>query len=290
MILLFINEFINFYTLKLSSQMYVDKNRGSDRIKVNIDIDIYNTPCDLLTIVTDNVFGDKTIELIGDINKSRLDKFGKIFQQKKYEVIAPEYDEIKNEILNGEGCNLKGYFFLNAIPGHFQITSGYHAFIIQDLAEDKVLKNNNKHKINQISFGDINLENIRKKFGKEIETLTHTLTNIQREVKNAKVHHYFLKIVPTKFITYSGEKIDNYQYTYSSYPKYNLDEISSIDFRYDISSITLEYKQYKERFINFFVHICAIIGGVFTIMGIIESIIHKSVLVLLRKAQMNKLA
>ena len=290
MILLFINEFINFYTLKLSSQMYVDKNRGSDRIKVNIDIDIYNTPCDLLTIVTDNVFGDKTIELIGDINKSRLDKFGKIFQQKKYEVIAPEYDEIKNEILNGEGCNLKGYFFLNAIPGHFQITSGYHAFIIQDLAEDKVLKNNNKHKINQISFGDINLENLRKKFGKEIETLTHTLTNIQREVKNAKVYHYFLKIVPTKFITYSGEKIDNYQYTYSSYPKYNLDEISSIDFRYDISSITLEYKQYKERFINFFVHICAIIGGVFTIMGIIESIIHKSVLVLLRKAQMNKLA
>ena len=41
--------------------------------------------------------------------------------------------------------------------------------------------------------------------------------------------------------------------------------------------------------LTFFINICAILGGVFTVVGIIDSIVHKSVLILLRKAEMDKL-
>jgi len=37
------------------------------------------------------------------------------------------------------------------------------------------------------------------------------------------------------------------------------------------------------------VQICAIIGGVFTVAGIIDSIVHKSVTALLKKAELGKL-
>ena len=43
-------------------------------------------------------------------------------------------------------------------------------------------------------------------------------------------------------------------------------------------------------FLNFLINIFAILGGVFTVTGIIDAIIHKSVVILLRKAEMNKIA
>ena len=42
-------------------------------------------------------------------------------------------------------------------------------------------------------------------------------------------------------------------------------------------------------FLTFLINIFAILGGVFTVAGIIDAIIHKSVLLLLRKAEMNKI-
>ena len=60
-------------------------------------------------------------------------------------------------------------------------------------------------------------------------------------------------------------------------------------FKYDLSPITIEYKHTKMSFLTFLINIFAILGGVFTIAGIIDAIIHKSVLVLLRKAEMNKI-
>lgn len=41
---------------------------------------------------------------------------------------------------------------------------------------------------------------------------------------------------------------------------------------------------------HFLVEICAIIGGVFSVAGIIDAIIHKSMVTILKKAQMGKLS
>jgi Endoplasmic reticulum vesicle transporter. len=46
----------------------------------------------------------------------------------------------------------------------------------------------------------------------------------------------------------------------------------------------------KESFFRFLVQICAIIGGIFTVAGIIDALIHKSVVAILKKAQMGKLS
>jgi len=290
MALLFINEFINFNTYRTASKMYVDVNRGADKLKVNIDIEIDHIPCDLLAILTADALGEKSIDINGEVTKSRMDKFGKIYDEKKYEIKDVDYNKVKTEMNNDEGCKLKGFFYVDAVPGTFQITSGYYGTIIQRLANERILKFNSQHKIKQISFGEFNKNEIWSNYGRNIAKLSYQLNNIKKNDKNAKIHQYYLKIVPTKFLTYSSKEINNYQYTYNYFAENAMYEMPSLYFRYDISPITVEYKQYKETFLNFFINICAIIGGVFTITGIIDSIIHKSVMILLRKAEMNKIA
>ena len=290
MVLLFLNEFINYNTYRTSSKMYVDVNRGADKLKVNIDIEIDHIPCDLLAILTADALGEKSIDINGEVTKSRMDKFGKILDEQKYEIKDVDYNKVKIEMTNDEGCKLKGFFYVDAVPGTFQITSGYYGTIIQRLANERVLKFNSQHKIKQISFGEFNRNEIWSNFGRNIAKLSYLLNNIKKNDNHAKIHQYYLKIVPTKFLTYSSKEINNYQYTYNYFAEHEMHEMPALYFRYDLSPITVEYKQYKETFLNFFINICAIIGGVFTVTGILDAIIHKSVMILLRKAEMNKIA
>jgi hypothetical protein len=56
-----------------------------------------------------------------------------------------------------------------------------------------------------------------------------------------------------------------------------------------MSPITVKYFQYKENFLHFLTQICAIIGGIFAVTGIIDALVHKSVVSILKKASMGKL-
>jgi len=290
MALLFLNELINFLTNKTSSRMYVDVNRGADKLKVNLDIDIDNIPCDLLAILTSDALGERSSDIKGEIIKSRLDKKGRKLDNIKYEFSEPNYDKIKTEILHNEGCNLKGHFFVDAVPGSFLITSGFYGGTVQRLASEGLLKINAQHKINEISFGETSQRYlVWSNFGKQISKLSYSLNDVKKKYQQfTNVYQYYLKIVPTKYLSYKDE-INDYQYTYNSYAERGIQEMPSMHFRYDLSPITVEYKLYKETFLNFIINIFAILGGVFTVTGIIDAIIHKSVAILLRKAEMNKI-
>ncbi len=291
MALLFLNELINYLSYKTSSIMYVDVNRGVDKLKVNIDIDISHIPCDLLSILTSDALGERSTDIKGEITKSRLDKKGKILDTNKYEVKEPNFEKMKLEAKNEEGCNLQGYFFVDAVPGSFLLTSAYYGNIVQRLIMEGDLKINAEHKINQISFGETNNRyDIWSNFGKNIAKLSYSLNNVKKNYeKYTSMYQYYLKIVPTKYITFKNV-MNDYQYTYNSYAERGIHEMPSMHFRYDLSPITVEYKLYKNTFLNFLINIFAILGGVFTVTGIIDAIIHKSVVILLRKAEMNKIA
>jgi len=66
--------------------------------------------------------------------------------------------------------------------------------------------------------------------------------------------------------------------------------LPALYFRYDLSPVTVKYTQRKESFFRFLVQICAIIGGIFTVAGIIDALVHKSVVAILKKAQIGKLS
>ncbi|KAG5852959.1 hypothetical protein ANANG_G00068060 [Anguilla anguilla] len=90
-------------------------------------------------------------------------------------------------------------------------------------------------------------------------------------------HDYILKIVPTVYEDMSGRQRFSYQYTVANkeYVAYSHTGriIPAIWFRYDLSPITVKYTERRQPLYRFITTICAIIGGTFTVAGIIDSCI-----------------
>ncbi|XP_054647932.1 endoplasmic reticulum-Golgi intermediate compartment protein 1 isoform X2 [Dunckerocampus dactyliophorus] len=90
-------------------------------------------------------------------------------------------------------------------------------------------------------------------------------------------HDYILKIVPTVYEDLSGKQRFSYQYTVANkeYVAYSHTGriIPAIWFRYDLSPITVKYTERRQPLYRFITTICAIVGGTFTVAGIIDSCI-----------------
>ena len=304
MFLLLMNEYYNYKRFYMTTLMYVDKNRGADNLQVNMDIDFYNMPCELLSIEIRNNLGLRVQNIEGNMTKYNLDEKHQIIGEKPYiveslgrfghdhdHIAQPDYEVVKKQINSKEGCKLKGTFFLDAVPGIVIISSNAFGPTIERLRRDKLDNTNVAHVINRLTFGDKVHRHRFLRFGHESYHLMNTLRNKRKiDDKLPMTYQYYLKIVPTKFRFLKGLNYDKYQYTANSFSETSLDRLPLLFFKYDLSPITVEYKQTKKSFLSFLINVFAILGGVFTVAGIIDAIIHKSVLMLLRKAEMNKIA
>jgi hypothetical protein len=91
-------------------------------------------------------------------------------------------------------------------------------------------------------------------------------------------HDYIMKIVPTIYEEINGNQIYPYQFTYAhreyvpfSHGGYQVPP--TIWFRYDLNPITVKYTETRKPIYTFLTTICAIIGGTFTVAGIIDGIL-----------------
>lgn len=304
MFLLLMNEYFNYRSYNMTTLMYVDKERGSDKLQVNIDIDFYNLPCELLSMEIRNQLGLNVQNIEGNLTKHVLNSKHEIISQKPYSleslgrfghdhdhIAQPDYELVKTQIKNKEGCKLKGQFLLDAVPGIFIISPKAFSPTIERLRREGLDYINVEHIIHDLSFGEKIQRFKLLGFGFEQYALMNTLAKKKRiNEKFPMVYQYYLKIVPTKFRYFSGTVYNKYQYTVNSFAENSIDRSALLFFRYDLSPITVEYKHTKMSFLTFLINVFAILGGVFTVAGIIDAIIHKSVLLLLRKAEMNKIA
>lgn len=72
--------------------MFVDVSEGSNKIRVNVDIDFFYFPCDILSIDVQDIMGSHSVKVEGDIDKTRLSSNGDLLERTKY-------------IVNGEPLN-----------------------------------------------------------------------------------------------------------------------------------------------------------------------------------------
>ena len=246
MCLLLMNEFYNYKRFYMTTLMYVDKNRGSDNLQVNMDIDFYNMPCELLSIEIRNDLGLRVQNIEGNLTKHNLDEKHQIIGEKPYileslgrfghdhdHIAQPDYEVVKKQINNKEGCKLKGSFFLDAVPGVVIISSNAFAPTIDRLRRDKLDNTNVAHIINRLSFGDNQYRHRFYKFGHEAFLLMNTLRHKKRiDDKLPMTYQYYLKIVPTKFRYLIGKSYDKYQYTANSFSDTSLDRLPLLFFNF----------------------------------------------------------
>ena len=117
--------------------------------------------------------------------------------------------------------------------------------------------------------------NINRIFQTRENTLS-TLDNSRKEWNGKENNYeYYMKIIPTKYRDINQNEFPVYQMSATEHHYVSSHKVPGISFRFDISPIYVVYEQYKRQHFHFFVSLCAIVGGVFTVIGMLDSLLYK---------------
>ncbi|KAI4299082.1 hypothetical protein L6164_032574 [Bauhinia variegata] len=187
--------------------------------------------------------------------------------------------QVKDE--DGEGCNIHGSIEVNKVAGNFHFATGksFHqsAIFLADLFafQDNY---NISHQISKLSFGD------------HFPGLVNPLDGVQWVQGPAHgMYQYFIKVVPTIYTDIRGRVIHSNQYSVTEHFKSSeFGAIPGVFFFYDISPIKVTFKEEHVPFLHFMTNICAIIGGIFTVAGIVDSSIYYGQRTIKKKMEIGK--
>jgi len=252
--LMLVVELLWFVSPDIKSELIVENADPTERIPVRINITVPRMKCEFLGI---------------DIQDD----------QGRHEVGFVE-NTVKTPI-GDEGCLFEAKFHINKVPGNFHLST--HSVDIQPDDYDFA------HEINEISFGS----KIRKISSKNIRSSFNPLGGRSRTDGNSlESHEYIMRIVPTTYEEVNGNKLVAYQYTYAYRSHISFGHggrvIPALWFRYDLNPITVRYHEDRPPLYHFLTTVCAIVGGTFTVAGIIDSAIF-SASELFKKFELGKM-
>lgn len=240
------------------SELFVNEDtRHDQKIPVRINITTPSLPCAQLGLDIQDEMGRHEV--------------GAVDQTAKTEVG-----------LNKDGCNFAGTFHINRVPGNFHVST--HAHGRQSTIP------NFQHVLHELRFGD----SLDPGVTRTLPGSFNPVFQLDRSEENAMAsHEYILKIVPTIYEDSSGRQTHLFQYTfqYKSYVgvTHGHAVVPAVWFRYDLTPITVKYTQRRAPFYTFITTVCAIVGGAFTVAGIIDSFIFTASEVI-KKLEIGKLS
>ncbi|CAI5714186.1 unnamed protein product [Peronospora effusa] len=178
------------------------------------------------------------------------------------------------KVLRGEvdeGCRIKGSLVVSKVaaklyfaPSKF-FSSGYVS--TKDLMNATFKVFDTSHTVHSLSFGEA------------YPDMINPLDNRQKELPDPATRgsfQYFLKVVPTEYTFLSASRIITNQFSATEHFR-ELTPVSDkglpmVLFSYTFSPIMFRIEQYRVGFLQFLTSVCAIVGGVFTILGIMDSL------------------
>ena len=267
--------------IKKETIIYQDQAM-SENIKVNFSLKFLNLPCPIMSIDQEDQIGVHNLNIQDNLQKIRFTKDNK----KIIGSYSPSnLDQIENSIEDHEACYISGFLLINKAAGNIHFS--FHDFRDQweylVLQPDRYAKINLDHTFYSLSFGEKEIKTeILEKFGmnKYTEHFLHHQIASYRSVPNDKTkfnYDYYIKIIPNIFIDeISNKEYFTYQFSLS-HKKNEVEEIENempiVKMHYDISPITIKTTLHKKHFMKFLINICAIVGGVFVVFSLIDSLI-----------------
>ncbi|XP_046746901.1 endoplasmic reticulum-Golgi intermediate compartment protein 3 [Diprion similis] len=185
-----------------------------------------------------------------------------------------------------EGCQIYGYIEVNRVGGSFHIAPGesfsvnhVHVHDVQPYASTQF---NMTHKIRHLSFG----LNIPGKTNPMDDT-----TIVATE--GAMMFQHYIKIVPTTYVRSDGSTLLTNQFSVTRHSRQvslftGESGMPGIFFSYELSPLMVKYTEKEKSFGHFATNLCAIVGGVFTVAGLIDSILYHSVRAIQKKIEIGK--
>jgi hypothetical protein len=174
----------------------------------------------------------------------------------------------------GEGCNIEGWLEVPRVAGNFHFAPGksfQHAHLVMtNVLTFTMEKWNVSHTIKKLSFGET------------FPGLTNPLEGTVKTLKTGTgMYQYYTKVVPTEYNYRNGRKsIVSNQYSATQHFR----TVTSITSKglpglfifYDISPIRVRIEEESQSFTTFLTSLCAIVGGVFTVMSLLDQWTHRT--------------
>ncbi|KAF6154060.1 hypothetical protein GIB67_018982 [Kingdonia uniflora] len=192
------------------------------------------------------------------------------------------FQKIKEE--DGEGCNIHGFVEVNKVAGNFHFSPGksfrQSNFQLFDLLALQTENFNISHKINKLSFGE------------KFPGIINPLDGVQwTQETSCGMYQYFIKVVPTTYTDIKGHKISSNQFSVTEHfrgPQGYPQPPPGVFFFYDLSPIKVTYNEENVSLLHFLTNICAIIGGIFTVSGIIDTFLYHGHRAIKKKMEIGK--
>lgn len=183
-----------------------------------------------------------------------------------------------------EGCTITGSMKVNKVAGNFHIAHG-----------DSVVRDGKHiHQFNPATAPGFNVSHTinSMSFGEEYPSMpSDPLDKIVKIIKSdghTGLFQYFIRIIPTIYSDENGRKIYTNQYTFTDRfrplilptndfkaPVQSETVLPGIFFVYELSPFMIEASRTRIPLLHLLTKLCAIVGGVFTVMGVIDSIVFK---------------
>jgi endoplasmic reticulum-Golgi intermediate compartment protein 3 len=121
------------------------------------------------------------------------------------------------------------------------------------------------------------------KFGPDMKGASYPLDGTVKVAKDGAqtAFDYYLQLVPSRYLHLNGARTDTNQYSVTEFDQkagtYNGQIVpASVLFKWDFSPIMVTVKETRRGFLQFVTSLCAIIGGVFAVAGVINSGIFRT--------------
>jgi len=297
-------EVSDLLTTTLVDHLFVDTTRGQ-RLDIHINISFPALPCSVVTLDTLDMSGNHADDLMRNISKTRLDATGAaldtpaapasrhllavqgpqmlpagaLLQLTRSDALLsqllahllPNVFEDKEAIAElrkhvGEGCRLEGTVTVNRVAGnfHFAMSEADHHTLMSVFRDRESL--NVSHHIHSIAFGD------------SYPGLVNPLDGVAKDLSTGSGYfQYYIKMVPTVYEALDGAQTHTNQYSYTELFRTTkeTEKMPAVYFHYEISPIMAKFVQSRRPLGHFLTTFCAIVGGVFTVAGLLDSCIHR---------------
>uniref|UniRef100_A0A2K6PNL9 Endoplasmic reticulum-Golgi intermediate compartment protein n=1 Tax=Rhinopithecus roxellana TaxID=61622 RepID=A0A2K6PNL9_RHIRO len=200
-------------------------------------------------------------------------------EQCRREGFSQKMQEQKNE-----GCQVYGFLEVNKVAGNFHFAPG-KSFQQSHVHGDSGwcrLQINMTHYIQHLSFGE--------DYPGIVNPLDHTNVTAPQA---SMMFQYFVKVVPTVYMKVDGEVLRTNQFSVTRHEKVangllGDQGLPGVFVLYELSPMMVKLTEKHRSFTHFLTGVCAIIGGMFTVAGLIDSLIYHSARAIQKKIDLGK--